>query len=169
MTHHLCRAWHRTKDSERDDICHGPIGLLCVWSIKHLLEWLLMARICSDFVNLWESGRCMPLWAIFLVCLPSFPAERPSGLVMPVLFFRRCFLRLAWGDGGGSSLGLVALLMPEAELRGSDMPLAGGKKREMKFSHKVFHLWPFTETTHTSLQSLTPCMHSKQGWFLKNG
>jgi len=44
--------------------------------------------------------------------LPSVPADSPSGLVMPVLFFLRCFLRLACGDGGGSSLGLVALEEP---------------------------------------------------------
>lgn len=34
-----------------------------------------------------------------------------------MLFFRRCFFRLEWGDGGGSSLGL--------ELRTSAGPLAG--------------------------------------------
>lgn len=72
----------------------------------------------------------------FCIPLPSFPAERPSGLVMPVLFFRLCFLRLAWGDGGGSSLGLVALLMPGAELRGSDIPLAGGKKTDIQFNQR---------------------------------
>lgn len=54
--------------------------------------------------------------------LPSLPADTPSGLVMPVLFFRLCFLRLACGEGGGSSLGLVAL--PTLELAGSLIPLA---------------------------------------------
>lgn len=34
-----------------------------------------------------------------------------------MLFFRRCFFRLEWGDGGGSSLGL--------ELSDSAGPLAG--------------------------------------------
>lgn len=54
--------------------------------------------------------------------VPSLPADKPSGFVMPVLFFRLCFLRLACGEGGGSSLGLVAL--PTLELAGSLIPLA---------------------------------------------
>lgn len=54
------------------------------------------------------------------ICVvPSLPADKPSGFVMPVLFFRLCFLRLACGEGGGSSLGLVAV-----ELAGSLIPLA---------------------------------------------
>lgn len=56
-------------------------------------------------------------------CLvPSLPADKPSGFVIPVLFFRLCFLRLACGEGGGSSLGLVAL--PTLEFAGSLIPLA---------------------------------------------
>lgn len=39
--------------------------------------------------------------------LPSAVPERPSALKLLVLFFLRCFLRLACGDGGGSILGLV--------------------------------------------------------------
>lgn len=58
--------------------------------------------------------------------VPSLPADKPSGFVMPVLFFRRCFLRLACGEGGGSSLGLVALPVPEPA--GSLVPFAGKKK-----------------------------------------
>lgn len=54
--------------------------------------------------------------------VPSLPADKPSGFVMPVLFFRLCFLRLACGEGGGSSLGLVAL--PTLEQAGSLIPLA---------------------------------------------
>lgn len=51
---------------------------------------------------------------------------------MPVLFFRLCFLRLAWGEGGGSSLGLVAL--PTLELAGSLIPLAEKRQIE-KFNY----------------------------------
>lgn len=72
-------------------------------------------------------------------CLvPSLPADKPSGLVMPVLFFRLCFLRLACGEGGGSSLGLVAL--PTLELAGSLVPLAG-KKRKKKKKDKFVKNW----------------------------
>ena len=61
------------------------------------------------------------------------PPARLSGLVMPVLFFRRCFLRLAWGDGGGSSLGLVAPAPPPLVALGppavaSPVPLAGRRQ-----------------------------------------
>ena len=68
--------------------------------------------------------------------LPSVPPVRLSGLVMPVLFFRRCFLRLAWGDGGGSSLGLVAPAAPPPALApgppavASTVPLA--ERRQTK-------------------------------------
>lgn len=68
------------------------------------------------------------------VLVPSLPADKPSGFVMPVLFFRRCFLRLACGEGGGSSLGLVAL--PALEPAGSLVPLAGEKeKKQQKKTH----------------------------------
>ena len=63
-----------------------------------------------------------------IVAIPSFPADKPSGFVMPVLFFRLCFLRLACGDGGGSSLGLVAL--PTVEPAGSLIPLAERTERK---------------------------------------
>lgn len=56
---------------------------------------------------------------------PSLPVDGPSGFVMPVLFFRLCFLRLAWGEGGGSSLGLVALHTPALPVDASPVPLAG--------------------------------------------
>ena len=67
--------------------------------------------------------------------LQSVPPARLSGLVMPVLFFRRCFLRLAWGDGGGSSLGLVAPAPPPVVALGppalaSPVPLA--ERRQTK-------------------------------------
>ena len=64
--------------------------------------------------------------------LPSFPADGPSGLVIPVLFFRLCFLRLACGEGGGSSLGLVALVTLGLELRASAVPLAGEREEQKK-------------------------------------
>lgn len=69
--------------------------------------------------EVWLCGRAVP----------SLPADKPSGFVMPVLFFRRCFLRLACGEGGGSSLGLVA--PPAKEPEGSLVPLAEeNKERE---------------------------------------
>lgn len=71
--------------------------------------------------------------------LPSLPTENPSGLVIPVLFFRLCFLRLACGDGGGSSLGLVALLMPGVELRGSATPLAGRGETDIRLTQSMFN------------------------------
>ena len=64
--------------------------------------------------------------------VPSLPADKPSGFVMPVLFFRLCFLRLACGEGGGSSLGLVAL--PTLEVAGSLIPLAE-KHRQGRHKH----------------------------------
>jgi len=54
----------------------------------------------------------------------------PSGRVVPVLFFLRCFFLLACGDGGGSSLGLAAVEMLGLELRESAVPLAMDKERE---------------------------------------
>lgn len=62
--------------------------------------------------------------------LPSAAALGPSGRVVPVLFFLRCFFLFACGDGGGSSLGLAALEMFGLELRESAVPLAGNKDKE---------------------------------------
>lgn len=55
----------------------------------------------------------------------SAAALGPSGRVVPVLFFLRCFFLFACGDGGGSSFGLAALEMFGLELRESAVPLAG--------------------------------------------
>lgn len=59
---------------------------------------------------------------------------------MPVLFFRRCFLRLECGEGGGSSLGLVAL--PALEPAGSLVPLAGEKEKNVhiEICPRSFHI-----------------------------
>lgn len=62
--------------------------------------------------------------------LPSAAVLGPSGRVVPVLFFLRCFFLFACGDGGGSSLGLAALEMFGLELRESAVPLAGDKDKE---------------------------------------
>lgn len=62
--------------------------------------------------------------------LPSAAVLGPSGRVVPVLFFLRCFFLLACGDGGGSSFGLAALEMFGLELRESAVPLAGNKDKE---------------------------------------
>lgn len=73
--------------------------------------------------------------------LPSFPVDNPSGLVIPVLFFLRCFLRLACGEGGGSSLGLVGPPSPVVALRESKVPLAGEKEdcRLVRFTGLIGH------------------------------
>lgn len=62
--------------------------------------------------------------------LPSAVPERPSALKLLVLFFRRCFLRLACGDGGGSILGLVLLEMLGLEHTESPSPVSGGERGE---------------------------------------
>lgn len=54
-----------------------------------------------------SSGRDEEKW--LWVPLPSAVPENPSALKLLVLFFRRCFLRLACGEGGGSIFGLVVL------------------------------------------------------------
>ncbi len=93
------------------------------WDIDDIINgnfFVQITQTCTVFASLYlhslQKGH--PVW--WCLCF----------------FFRLCFLRLAWGDGGGSSLGLVALLMPGAELRGSDIPLAGGKKTDMKFNQR---------------------------------
>ena len=58
------------------------------------------------------------------MALPSAVPERPSALKLLVLFFRRCFLRLACGDGGGSILGLVVLEMLGLEQTESPRPVS---------------------------------------------
>lgn len=58
--------------------------------------------------------------------LPSAVPERPSALKLLVLFFLRCFLRLACGDGGGSILGLVVLEMLGLEQTESPRPVSAG-------------------------------------------
>lgn len=59
------------------------------------------------------------------MALPSAVPERPSALKLLVLFFLRCFLRLACGDGGGSILGLVVLEMLGLEQTESPSPVSG--------------------------------------------
>lgn len=61
--------------------------------------------------------------------------ERPSALKLLVLFFLRCFFLLAWGEGGGSSLGLVVLEMLGLEHTESPSPVSAAgpeKAREGK-------------------------------------
>ena len=99
--------------------------------------------------------------------LPSVPPARLSGLVMPVLFFRRCFLRLAWGDGGGSSLGLVAPAPPPVVALGppavaSPVPLAERRQtkntRRYEFpqcpqSSQCSFVFLFTDTSEMSSET----------------
>lgn len=56
--------------------------------------------------------------------LPSAVPDNPSALKLLVLFFRRCFLRLACGDGGGSILGLVVLEILGLEQTESPRPVS---------------------------------------------
>lgn len=58
------------------------------------------------------------------MALPSAVPERPSALKLLVLFFLRCFFRLACGDGGGSILGLVVLEMLGLEQTESPRPVS---------------------------------------------
>lgn len=78
--------------------------------------------------------------------LPSAAVLGPSGRVVPVLFFLRCFFLFACGDGGGSSLGLAALEMFGLELRESAVPLAGNKDKESNVQQDSDSLF-FLETT----------------------
>lgn len=56
--------------------------------------------------------------------LPSAVPDNPSALKLLVLFFLRCFLRLACGDGGGSILGLVVLEILGLEQTESPRPVS---------------------------------------------
>lgn len=65
------------------------------------------------------------------MALPSAVPERPSALKLLVLFFLRCFLRLACGDGGGSILGLVVLEMLGLEHTESPRPVSANGDKDM--------------------------------------
>lgn len=56
--------------------------------------------------------------------LPSAVPDNPSALKLLVLFFLRCFLRLACGDGGGSIFGLVVLEILGLEQTESPRPVS---------------------------------------------
>lgn len=72
------------------------------------------------------------------MALPSAVPERPSALKLLVLFFLRCFLRLACGDGGGSILGLVVLEMLGLEHTESPRPVsANGDKNINNNNHDM--------------------------------
>lgn len=61
--------------------------------------------------------------------LPSAVPEKTSALKLLVLFFRRCFLRLACGDGGGSILGLVVLDILGLEQTESPRPVSTAERK----------------------------------------
>lgn len=70
--------------------------------------------------------------------LPSAVPESPSALKLLVLFFLRCFFLLAWGEGGGSSLGLVELEILGLEHTESPNPVSvtgPEKAKECKGKH----------------------------------
>lgn len=58
------------------------------------------------------------------MALPSAVPDNPSALKLLVLFFLRCFLRLACGEGGGSIFGLVVLEMLGLEQTESPRPVS---------------------------------------------
>lgn len=62
--------------------------------------------------------------------VPSAVPEKPSTLKLLVLFFLLCFLRLAWGDGGGSIFGLVVLDMLGLEHTESPTLVSAHTERE---------------------------------------
>lgn len=92
------------------------------WVLNSSTIYTLISNITLYiwWTNLWMVQDCFrkceyePRWGKCEVrgrgmVLPSAVPERPSTLKLLVLFFLRCFFRLAWGDGGGSILGLVVL------------------------------------------------------------
>lgn len=68
------------------------------------------------------------------MALPSAVPDSPSALKLLVLFFLRCFLRLACGEGGGSIFGLVVLEMLGLEQTESPRPVS-----ERRSMHQVSH------------------------------
>lgn len=64
--------------------------------------------------------------------LPSAVPESPSALKLLVLFFLRCFFLLAWGEGGGSSLGLVLLEILGLEHTESPSPVSATEPEKAK-------------------------------------
>lgn len=61
------------------------------------------------------------------MALPSAVPDNPSALKLLVLFFLRCFLRLACGEGGGSIFGLVVLEILGLEQTESPRPVSERK------------------------------------------
>lgn len=82
--------------------------------------------------------------------LPSAVPESPSALKLLVLFFLRCFFLLAWGEGGGSSLGLVELEILGLEHTESPSPVSATgseKAKERKGKHRERRLGESTQAT----------------------
>lgn len=81
------------------------------------------------------------------MALPSAVPDNPSALKLLVLFFLRCFLRLACGEGGGSIFGLVVLEMlgleqtesprPVSERRSSTHVSHGGRRERIPSTIKA--------------------------------
>lgn len=63
---------------------------------------------------------------------PSAALDSPSALKLLVLFFLRCFFLLAWGEGGGSSLGLAALETLGLEHTESPSPVSAAAPEKTK-------------------------------------
>lgn len=85
------------------------------------------------------------------MALPSAVPERPSALKLLVLFFLRCFLRLACGDGGGSILGLVVLEMLGLEHTESPRPVsANSDKHSCKSPDRIT---PLPRSRHKTIET----------------
>lgn len=70
-------------------------------------------------------------WGVGGTALPSAVPDKPSALKLLVLFFRRCFLRLACGEGGGSILGLVVLEILGLEQTESPRPVSERREKRL--------------------------------------
>lgn len=85
------------------------------------------------------------------MALPSAVPERPSALKLLVLFFRRCFLRLACGEGGGSILGLVVLEILGLEHTESPRPVSTRSNTHGRSFLKDFRRVPMTSRDDADL------------------
>lgn len=89
------------------------------------------------------------------MALPSAVPDNPSALKLLVLFFRRCFLRLACGDGGGSILGLVVLEILGLEQTESPRPVSEISTRAL-ISVSTLHSYRYISfCTHDQIDDIS--------------
>lgn len=96
------------------------------------------------------------------MALPSAVPDNPSALKLLVLFFLRCFLRLACGEGGGSILGLVVLEMLGLEQTESPRPVSASRSSTDVSPPQLWNIRPtlisfspFPKTTWTEATMMT--------------